>query len=188
MGKNNYNPNIRIKFGDLYWLAIDGKHIEPVIFNDEKTKIKFILTGEIIGNNAELGKAELKRPFAFDTLEDNVQDELMQQSDYVKDILNCKDFYCADFENICGGFLYNIKTHINTLDLLKSKIAKNFFDNESRADRNSYCTKYSLRDYEIFKNILNKKLEKINQRKQNEKDNLTKSANLVKDNMDFTKF
>lgn len=188
MANKKYNSNINLKFDDIYWLIIDDIHAEPVIFNDEKTKMKCILTGQVLGDKAKLGKTALKRPFAFDTLEDNVQQELMEQKNYVLDELNCNSFHCGDFENICGGILHDLKGSINTLDMMKSKIAKNIFDDLERADNNPYTTKYSLKDYEIFQKILNTKLAKIKKRKQTEKDNSTKSRQYVKDNMDFTKF
>ena len=81
MGKRNKN-NLTFDFNDIYWFLIDSKHIEPAIINANNTKLKLILTGQIIAGKDK--DFDLSDKFQLDQ---SINDIIHSQEENVKEQL-----------------------------------------------------------------------------------------------------
>lgn len=177
---NKLNENVEIKFRDVDWLVVDGNEAKPVIYNKDMTKMKCILTGQVISGHGE--------DFHFDYRTTwSREEELKKQSELVKFDLGCRTFFLGSFESLYAGFLHYMRDNISLIDIMKSRIAQDFFtDKFDSADPN--FIKYTLKDYQAFTKVINKEIARQNKQNKKEKEHLIKIAAELQEQEDFFKF
>ena len=163
MGKK-YSKNINLKFDDVCWFLIDGTKVQPAIINYNKTKLKLILTGQIIEGEEDFN-LNYQNSHSFN-------DILHTQEECVKAQLNCENFTCFNsFDNLYY-YLQNFYNGVSFLDTIKSTIAKDFFRTDGlNDDSDPHFKRYTLKDYDDFTSILEKMAKKREKRRLEEEKN-----------------
>ena len=180
MGKK-YNNNINLKFDDVCWFLIDGTKVQPAIINYNKTKLKLILTGQIIEGEEDFN-LNYQNNYSFN-------DMLHTQEECVKEQLNCENFTCFNsFDNLYY-YLQNFYNGVSFLDTIKSTIAKDFFRTDGlNDDLDPHLKRYTLKDYDDFTSILEKMAKKREKRRLEEEKKLQESIAISKEMESFKDF
>lgn len=174
------NENVEIKFRDVDWLVVDGSEAKPVIYNKEMNKMKCILTGQIISGHCEDFDFDFKTTCSR-------EEELKKQSELVKFDLGCRTFSLGSFESLYAGFLHYMRENISLIDIMKSRIAQDFFTEKFESTDPNF-NMYTLKDYQAFTKIINKEIARQNKKNKKEKEHLIKIAAELQEQDDFFKF
>ena len=182
MGKRNKN-NLAFDFNDIYWFLIDRKQVEPAIINYNNTKLKLILTDQIIsGKDKDFDLSDKIQ------LDQSINDIIHTQEEYVKKQLNCDTFLCLPFDNLYY-YLQSFHNSVSFLDTMKSKIARDFFRPDEFGDRKDpHFKRYTAKDYADLSTVLEKMAKKREKQRQAEEEKLQEAIERSKESDSFRDF
>lgn len=182
MGKRNKN-NLTFDFNDIYWFLIDSKHIEPAIINANNTKLKLILTGQIIAGKDK--DFDLSDKFQLDQ---SINDIIHSQEENVKEQLNCNHFLCLPFDNIFY-YLQSFHNSVSFFDTVKSKIARDFFRPDEFGDKKDpHFKRYTAKDYADLATVLEKLAKNREKQHQAEEKKLQETLERLKESDSYRDF